>query len=95
VFVDNSIVELFANNRFALTSRIYPSLEASIGVSYDFGRFDTQNNVKFQCWEGLAAAWPHRDDYVQQASVELHTKMMDEKIPLQLTEPMLEGDIYA
>jgi beta-fructofuranosidase len=95
VFVDNSIVEIFANDRFALTSRIYPSLEASIGVSYDFGKFDTQNNVKFQCWEGLAAAWLHRNAYGQQASVELHTKIIDEKMPLQLTEPMLEGDIYA
>lgn len=61
IFVDNSIVEIFANDRFTLSSRIYPSLEASVGVSYDFGRFN-EGNVKFECWEGLKKAWPERQD---------------------------------
>ncbi|KAL2061208.1 hypothetical protein VTL71DRAFT_7481 [Oculimacula yallundae] len=59
IFVDNSILEVFANDRFALTSRIYPSLEASVRASYDFGDFDVAN-VEFRCWEGLANAWPAR-----------------------------------
>ncbi|KAL5327737.1 hypothetical protein ACEPPN_005442 [Leptodophora sp. 'Broadleaf-Isolate-01'] len=59
IFVDNSIVEVFANDRFALTSRVYPSLEASIGASYDFGYFD-QTKIEFRCWEGLKNAWPTR-----------------------------------
>jgi beta-fructofuranosidase len=59
LFVDESIVEVYANDRFALTSRIYPSLETSVGASYDFGGFD-EANVKFACWEGLKNAWPGR-----------------------------------
>ena len=59
IFVDESIVEVFANDRFALTSRIYPSLETSRGVSCDFGDFD-ERNVEFQLWEGLSNAWPGR-----------------------------------
>ncbi|CZR55950.1 uncharacterized protein PAC_05838 [Phialocephala subalpina] len=61
IFVDNSITEVYANNRFALTSRIYPSLETSIGLSYYFGGFD-EKNVKFACWVGLKNAWPKRID---------------------------------
>jgi beta-fructofuranosidase len=33
VFVDRSIVEVFANGRFALTERIYPTRDDSIGVA--------------------------------------------------------------
>jgi beta-fructofuranosidase len=58
IFVDNSIIEVYANDRFALTSRIYPSLE-SLGASYDFGGFE-ESRVEFQCWEGLDDAWPAR-----------------------------------
>jgi beta-fructofuranosidase len=59
IFVDNSILEVYANDRFALTSRVYPSLEDSIGVSYDFGEFD-ESNVRCECWESLKDAWPAR-----------------------------------
>lgn len=58
-FVDNSIIEVFANDRFALTSRIYPSLDTSVSASYHFGNYDTAN-VRFQYWEGLREAWPSR-----------------------------------
>ncbi|KAF8854825.1 Arabinanase/levansucrase/invertase [Acephala macrosclerotiorum] len=61
IFVDNSIIEVYANDKFALTSRVYPSLETSIGASYDFGGFD-EKNVKFTCWEGLSNAWSTRSD---------------------------------
>jgi beta-fructofuranosidase len=60
LFVDNSIVEVFANERFSMTSRVYPSLDSSTGVSHDFGDFDT-NNVTFECWERLRRSWPGRD----------------------------------
>jgi beta-fructofuranosidase len=61
IFVDNSIIELFVNDRFALTSRVYPCLETSIGVSYNFGGFD-ERNVEFCCWDGLRGAWPLRSE---------------------------------
>ena len=61
IFVDESIIEVFANDRFAISSRIYPTLEMSIGASYDLGAFD-ERNVVFECWEGLKNAWPGRDN---------------------------------
>jgi beta-fructofuranosidase len=60
IFVDESILEIFANDRFALSSRIYPVLETSTGVSYDFGTAD-ERNIQFECWEGLKFAWPRRN----------------------------------
>jgi beta-fructofuranosidase len=59
IFVDNSIVEVFANHRFALSTRIYPTLENSNGASYDFGDYE-ERNVEFEYWEGLRSAWPGR-----------------------------------
>jgi len=59
IVVDNSIIEVFANERFAVTSRVYPSLESSKGVSWDFGGF-AENGVEVSCWEGLKGAWPTR-----------------------------------
>ena len=66
IFVDVSIVEVYANDRFAMTSRIYPSSEASVGVSYDFGGFD-ERNVKLEVWDGLRPAWPYRDEKITEA----------------------------
>jgi beta-fructofuranosidase len=59
IFVDDSIIEVYANDRFTLSSRIYPSLETSVGASFDFQDFDTRN-VEFRCWERLKDAWPGR-----------------------------------
>lgn len=59
-FVDGSVVEVYANERFAMTSRIYPSMDTSTLASYDFGGFD-KSSVAFKCWEGLRSAWPARD----------------------------------
>lgn len=59
IFVDVSIIEIYANDRFGLTSRVYTSLETSTAASYDFGGFD-ENNVRLEMWQGLRNAWPHR-----------------------------------
>ena len=40
IFVDKSIIEVYVNDRFALTSRVYPTLDASIGASFDFGEIE-------------------------------------------------------
>lgn len=64
IFVDNSIVEVYANDRFALSSRIYPSLETALGVSCSFLDGEERlghEKVELQCWEGLVNAWPGRD----------------------------------
>jgi beta-fructofuranosidase len=60
IFVDNSILEVYVNERFALTSRIYPSLEMSLGVSCSFPEVSEEScNIKL--WEGLINAWPERE----------------------------------
>ncbi len=80
IFVDNSIIEIYANDRFALTSRVYPSLETSIGASYDFRDFD-EGNVEFRCWEGLKDAWPSR-------KVD-ESELIDTDSPLKINEEKL------
>ncbi|KFY27973.1 hypothetical protein V491_00684 [Pseudogymnoascus sp. VKM F-3775] len=60
ISMDNSILEVYANDRFAITSRVYPSLESSVGASYDFGAF-SEKNMEFKFWEGLKNAWPGRE----------------------------------
>ncbi|KAG6011545.1 hypothetical protein E4U54_008034 [Claviceps lovelessii] len=60
IFVDVSIIEIYANDRFALTSRVYPSLDGSTGASYDFGGLDDKN-VELEYWQTLKQAWPERD----------------------------------
>ncbi|KAK2596616.1 hypothetical protein QQS21_006292 [Conoideocrella luteorostrata] len=82
IFVDVSIIEIYANDRFALTSRVYPSLEASTMASHDFGDFD-EKNVAFEYWEGLRNAWPDREsgcgilpELLPRAGVEQSEKMI-------------------
>lgn len=59
IFIDVSMVEIYANDRFALTSRVYPSMETSTCASYDFGGLD-EKNIKFEYWQCLRNAWPTR-----------------------------------
>lgn len=60
LFVDNSIIEVFVNERFALTSRVYSSPVSCTRVFVDFGDFEI-SNIEFACWDGLRRAWPGRD----------------------------------
>lgn len=81
-FVDASLVEVYANERFALTSRVYPSLDTSVGASYDFGRFD-EGNVRFACWEKLQAAWPMRERGVGAGDVRQRERVVVSELPVQ------------
>ncbi|KAJ6445399.1 Arabinanase/levansucrase/invertase [Purpureocillium lavendulum] len=62
LFVDGSLVEVFANERFALTSRVYPSLDESLGASCALGgeEYD-DSSARVAVWEGLRGAWPRRE----------------------------------
>lgn len=95
IFVDNSIIEVYANDRFALSSRIYPSLDTSLGVSYDF-RDGTDLNfplphekVSLECWEGLVNAWPGRECSPRGGLAD----SIDEKnlTKVQISEPHLQA----
>ncbi|KAH8171953.1 Arabinanase/levansucrase/invertase [Sarocladium implicatum] len=59
VFVDNSIVEVFVNERIAMITRVYPVLPESTGISYDLGNRD-ENKIALECWTELKNAWPDR-----------------------------------
>jgi len=59
VFVDNSIIEIYANGVFCLTTRIYPVADDADEIGYlvksgnaDYGRVTI--------WDGLDRAWPER-----------------------------------
>jgi beta-fructofuranosidase len=80
IFVDNSILEVYVNDRFALSSRIYPSLETSLGASYDFGSFN-EGDIEFRFWEGLNDAWPKRKvDESDLIEVDSPLEIVEEKL---------------
>jgi len=56
VFLDGSVVEIFANERHCLTSRVYPTREDSTGISVtaEGGRASVDG---LSAWE-LGSAWP-------------------------------------
>ncbi|KAG8975448.1 hypothetical protein FRC05_005778 [Tulasnella sp. 425] len=61
VFVDNSIVEIYANDVFAMTTRVYPWRSDSVGLGYYTA--GSTGNVTFsnvKVYEGLTNAWPER-----------------------------------
>lgn len=60
LYVDVSIIEIYANDRFAMTSRIYPSLPTSVYASCDLGGFEG-HKACFEIWYESKNAWPARD----------------------------------
>ena len=54
VFVDKSVVEVFANNRQAVMRRIYPSRKDSLGVVL-FAKGDSVTVQKLEVWEIMSA----------------------------------------
>lgn len=56
VFVDRSVVEVFANGRQCLTIRAYPQREESAGVSA-FARGGAARLVSFAAWQ-MRSIWP-------------------------------------
>ncbi|KAL7412178.1 glycosyl hydrolase [Mrakia frigida] len=62
VFVDNSVVEIFANDELAITTRVYPWLSNSTGAGL-LSVTGTGSPVKasgLELWDGLVNAWPDR-----------------------------------
>jgi beta-fructofuranosidase len=61
VFVDGSLVEVFVNDRFSLTSRIYPSRIESSGVGlYAAPGVQVTYQGDVRIWDGLVEVWPER-----------------------------------
>lgn len=60
IFIDGSLVEIYVNERFALTTRIYPSMECSTGYGQYVAPGATATFSSFEAWVGLANVWPER-----------------------------------
>ena len=60
IFVDGSLVEIYINDRFALATRIYPSMQCStgFGVYVEDGTSATFEGI--DAWMGTLNVWPER-----------------------------------
>lgn len=61
IIVDNAIVEVWANERFVLSTWVWSWYEASRGIG--FWAEGCKDGVHFgetKVWEGLVDAWPQR-----------------------------------
>ena len=56
VFIDRSVIEVFANDRQCLTVRVYPEREDSRGVSL-FARGGGAKLASLECWR-MRSIWP-------------------------------------
>lgn len=61
IFLDNSVIEVFANSRVGIVGRTYPARNDSLGVGYVVSPGSGEFTLKqIQVWEGLERAWPER-----------------------------------
>ncbi|QRW02501.1 glycoside hydrolase family 32 protein [Ceratobasidium sp. AG-Ba] len=60
VVVDNSVVEIYANDVFAMTTRIYPWRDDSLGLGYYSSGSGSVKFSSVKVYEGLTNAWPSR-----------------------------------
>ncbi|KAK3720612.1 hypothetical protein LTR37_003661 [Vermiconidia calcicola] len=60
VFVDGSLLEVYLNDRFALATRIYPSMECSTGYGVYVAAGSTATFESVQSWENLLHVWSDR-----------------------------------
>ena len=61
IFVDNSIVEIYANGVFCLTTRIYPIADDANELGY-LVKHGTVEYGELTIWDGLDRAWPERPE---------------------------------
>jgi len=64
IIVDNSVLEVYANDETVITTRVYPWLNASKGAGFlVHGGGGVNSSVyysKLELWDGLINAWPQR-----------------------------------
>ncbi|CAF2096932.1 unnamed protein product [Rotaria magnacalcarata] len=58
IFLDNSLLEIYANNRTVMATHIYPALSDSVDMGYTIDGPVTFSNVSI--WYNLKNAFPHR-----------------------------------
>ncbi|TLD14345.1 uncharacterized protein PgNI_05118 [Pyricularia grisea] len=62
IVFDKSLVEIFVNDRFALTTRVYTVRPDSTGISFFAGRANPATWTQATIWKGLNKAWPKRPE---------------------------------
>lgn len=60
VFLDGSLLEIYVNDRFVLTTRIYPSMECSTGYGLYVAADESATFIDVEAWIGLRNVWPQR-----------------------------------
>lgn len=60
IYIDGSLVEIFVNERMAITTRIYPSKNCSVGFGQYVAPGQSATFSSFEAWVGLANVWPNR-----------------------------------
>ena len=60
IFLDGSLLEVYINQRFALTTRIYPSMESSTGVGLYVAPGSSATVDSVDMWANLYNVWPSR-----------------------------------
>ena len=60
IFLDGSLLEVYVNERFVLTTRIYPSRTDSTGIGVFIGEGASAKVSDIQVYTGLADVWPER-----------------------------------
>jgi beta-fructofuranosidase len=61
IYVDNSIIEIYANGVFCLTTRIYPTADDANELGY-LVKQGTVEYGEMMIWDGLDRAWPERPE---------------------------------
>ena len=63
IYMDGSLVEIYINERFAMTARIYTAMTCSTGFGAYVGEGGEGKGVMFEnveSWVGLRNVWPER-----------------------------------
>lgn len=60
IFVDGSLVEIFINNRFAFTGRVYPTRADALGIALFSENTSTAQFDDIIVWTDMLNVWPQR-----------------------------------
>lgn len=60
IFVDGSLIEIFLNGRFALTTRVYPSRDDALNLYAYVAAGSSAKFEEIKVWTGLGGVWPQR-----------------------------------
>lgn len=60
IFVDGSLVEVFINDRFALTTRIYPSRDDAFNIFHYVAEGSAATFDNLELWTDIINVWTER-----------------------------------